>query len=234
MEKEYKICCVTGHRPKSFPWKHKGDPANHYTNEYQNIMKELLIAAIEEGFNYFISGGALGVDMDFAETVLFLRDYQYPDIKLEIAVPCLEQDKFWNEVDKTRYKDIIELADRVVLISKKATVESFYKRNEYMVDKAQLVFVFWNEKEKGGTYYTYQYAKSTHKSIRLISLVRLMDRVKQLEKDVKKLKRKENVSLEQSDSEDAKKSFDAFLQKMHEYQERREAKRKTNVIFEEK
>lgn len=36
-------------------------------------MREL----ISEGFDYFISGGAIGVDQDFAEIVLELKKY-YP------------------------------------------------------------------------------------------------------------------------------------------------------------
>lgn len=53
------------------------------------------------------------------------------------------------------YKELIELADEVNVISPSYTKFCFHKRNEYMVDKSDLVLVVWNEEEKAQlTFYT--------------------------------------------------------------------------------
>ena len=59
-----KVCCVTGNRPQKFPWKYgKGKEHEKYFADMARQIEEL----IESGYTYFISGGALGVDQDFAE-----------------------------------------------------------------------------------------------------------------------------------------------------------------------
>ena len=68
-----KNCCCTGHRPKGFPFKYGVDKQKHYS--YQKTLAEKTELAITEyGITNFISGMAVGVDLDFAETVLNLRN----------------------------------------------------------------------------------------------------------------------------------------------------------------
>ena len=82
MEK-HKICCVTGHRPGGFPWVYNDKTCPEH-REYLQTMHTLLEKLItEQGFDFFICGGAIGVDMDFAETVLCLKE-KYPH-KLPVA-----------------------------------------------------------------------------------------------------------------------------------------------------
>ena len=172
MEEKYKICCVAGHRPNGFPWEYTTDPSKLIGSSYDTLVEEKVRKAImDEGFNYFISGGTIGVDLDFAKKVLWFRDFYSPHIKLEIAVPCPNQQKFWSEEDKERYQEIIELADVVTLISETYTPSCFHKRNEYMVDKSDMVLIFRNEEiESGGTYYTYEYAQKKGKDVRCVLL----------------------------------------------------------------
>ena len=68
-----KICCFTGHRPSGFLWDY--DKKHSYIHkEYLTILKNLIKDAILQGYNYFISGGAIGADMDCAEIVIKLRN----------------------------------------------------------------------------------------------------------------------------------------------------------------
>ena len=170
METTKKICCITGHRTQSFPWPYKGDPTNLYDWEFDRTLEDTVEKLVADGYNYFICGGAIGVDIAFAETVIDLRDRKYPHIQLEIAVPCPGQNKKWNSHDKEVYADAIQLADEVNIISEHYTKFCFHRRNEYMVDKSDLVVVVWNGEEKGGTYSTYQYAKRKKKNTLLIKL----------------------------------------------------------------
>ncbi len=162
-----KTCCCTGHRPKGFPFKYGIDKRKH--KAYLKMLEQKIKLAITEyGITNFISGMAIGVDLDFAETVLKLRD-KY-SVTLECAIPCPNQTLKWNDKDKLRYESILECADEVNLISEKYTPECMLKRNRYMVDKSELVIAVFNGKEQGGTRYTINYAKNKNKTIELIDL----------------------------------------------------------------
>lgn len=174
MEETRKICCVTGHRPQSFPWEYTGDPAEMYDFHFESVIERTVERLILDGYNHFICGGAIGVDTVFALAVLHWRDLKYPHITLEVAVPCPAQDKKWNKADKAVYKEIITLADEVNLISEHYTRFCFHRRNEYMVDKSDLVFAVWNGEKKGGTYYTYQYALRRKKNTKVLMLQDIM------------------------------------------------------------
>ena len=124
---------------------------------------------IECGYTYFISGGALGVDQDFAEVVLRAKQ-AHAGIMLEIAVPCRTQAARWSETERLRYFSILERADCVKILSEHYTQFCMLKRNEYMVDKSDLVLAYWNGEGSGGTWYTMQYAKRKHKELFVTSL----------------------------------------------------------------
>lgn len=164
-----KTCCLTGHRPKGFPW----DYANKKCIEHKSylaLLREKIIELTSEGYRHFISGGALGADSDFAEIIIDLRKSAYPDITLEIAVPCPNQDLKWRAEDKRQYIKICKAADSVNVISEKYTNFCMSKRNEYMVDQSDFVIVVWNGKEQGGTYRTFQYVQRKKKPFIVIDL----------------------------------------------------------------
>ncbi|MBD5086530.1 MAG: DUF1273 domain-containing protein [Clostridiales bacterium] len=163
----YQTCCCTGHRPKGFPFKYGVDKQKH--NAYLLLLEEKIKLAITEyGITNFISGMAIGVDLDFAEIVLKLRN-KYP-ITLECAIPCPNQTLKWNSSDKLRYESILKRADKINLISERYTPECMLKRNRYMVDKSQLVIAVFNGIKQGGTWYTINYAKRENKVIEIINL----------------------------------------------------------------
>ncbi len=165
-----KNCCCTGHRPKSFPFEYGVDEEKH--KAYLKALEEKIKFAITEyGVANFISGMAIGVDMDFAEIVLKLRN-EYP-ITLECAIPCPNQTLKWGNADKLRYKRILNRADKISIVSQYYTPECMLKRNRFMVDKSELVIAVFNGIEKGGTWYTINYAKRKNKNMELIELWKL-------------------------------------------------------------
>lgn len=162
-----KICCCTGHRPKGFPFDY-GKHGRKYKEYINRLKKKIELAITEYGITGFISGMAIGADLDFAETVLKLRK-KYA-ITLECAIPCPNQTLKWNDKDKRRYERIIKRADEVNIISERYTPECMLNRNRYMVDKSELVIAVFNGKKEGGTWYTINYAKGKNKKIELIDL----------------------------------------------------------------
>lgn len=163
------ICCCTGHRPKGFNFKYGVDETKHQAY-LEQLKQKILIAYGEYGATHFISGMAIGVDLDFAEIVLYLRDTEHYPFYLECAIPCRNQTLKWSEKDISRYDSLIARADSVNLISEYYTPECMLKRNRYMVDKSDVVIAAFNGIEKGGTWYTIKYAKSKNKIIELIDL----------------------------------------------------------------
>lgn len=164
-----KTCCCTGHRPKGFPFKYGTDLKKH--NEYLNALEEKIKLAITDyGVTNFISGMALGVDLDFAEIVLYLRDTEHYPITLECAIPDVNQALKWSGKDKLRYTSLLERADEKHYISGRNAADSMLKRNRYMVDTSEIVIAIFNGIEKGGTWYTINYAKKQNKRIEIIDL----------------------------------------------------------------
>ena len=61
-----KTCCCTGHRPKGFPFKYGVDKQKHYAY-IQALEEKIKFAITEYGITNFISGMAIGADLDFAK-----------------------------------------------------------------------------------------------------------------------------------------------------------------------
>lgn len=144
-------CCFTGHRV-----------IEGSVEELRQKLSDTLDELILQGVTRFISGGALGFDMLAAEVVMEKRKAN--SIFLEIAVPCLNQEKKWNEAQKRRYKKILDNSDAVTVLSQKYVTGCMHARNKYMVDKAQVVVSYYRGRS-GGTQATYLYAQDMNKKI---------------------------------------------------------------------
>lgn len=161
--------CCTGHRPQKFPFAY-GGRGREYSAYLQELKNKIEAAVTERGVTRFISGMALGVDLDFAEIVLEFRKTKYPQITLECAIPCPNQTEKWQVGEKLRYEKIKEQADCVTVVSEYYTPECMLKRNRYMLDKSNLVIAVFNGIEKGGTWYTIRYARAKGVPVSVINL----------------------------------------------------------------
>lgn len=108
-----KTVCVTGHRPAKLPWGYKKEGPDY--DEYIESLACTIADYLENGYDHFITGMALGVDMDFAETVIQFREHYDLDVKLECAIPCPNQTLKWSPTETARYKEILEKADKVTM-----------------------------------------------------------------------------------------------------------------------
>lgn len=161
-----KTCCVTGNRPQKFPWNYETSPNREiYLADMYAAVEEL----IAEGYRLFISGGALGVDLDFAEAVLRAKK-KHPEVMLELALPCEGHSASWSERDKIRLAIIEHEAHEVIVLSESYTPNCMQVRNRYMVDKSDLVYAFWSSGFGGGTKNTLEYAKKRKRAYRVYDL----------------------------------------------------------------
>ena len=148
-----KNVCFTGHR------KIPSEQINDIVQRLKNIIVEL----INDGYTDFYAGGALGFDTIAAQTVMELKK-KYPQIKLILALPCMNQTSGWNESDKRMYECIRAIADKVVYTSDTYFNGCMQKRNRYLVDNSSICVCYLTE-NKGGTAYTVGYAKSKNLTI---------------------------------------------------------------------
>ena len=150
--------CVTGHRPdKLF-----GYNMNNLKNkELKNLFKKFLK---EINCKEAITGMALGTDTLFALAVLELKDEGF-DIKLHCAIPCKNHSCKWLDESVILYNEILSKADIVYNVSQEEYKPYLMqKRNEYMVDKADIVLSVWDG-SSGGTKNCVVYASKKGKEI---------------------------------------------------------------------
>ncbi len=165
------VCCVTGHRPKGFPFPYGNDgPMFH-------VYKKALLCEIRKivlmGYTKFISGMADGADLDFAEYILYLKNHEEFDINLEAALPYPVKPTKRPTDYSDRRDDILLDCDTVYAVSPAYHKGCMQKRNRYMVDKADIVLAVWNGEQKGGTWDTIKYARSQNKQIHYLMLTEM-------------------------------------------------------------
>lgn len=160
-----KVVCFTGHRPSNMPF-----PFNNTSEEFQELTERLannIISLIEKGYDTFVSGMALGVDMLCAEIVIKLKTI-YP-INLKCYLPCKNQNQLWNKYDKMKYNFILKSANEIVCaVDGNYTTGCMHLRNKMMVDDSDLVLAVYYG-GNGGTKHTIDYANSLGKEILIIN-----------------------------------------------------------------
>lgn len=166
------ICCVTGHRPKGFPFlREEGVPAYE---EYRYLLQKTVLELIHDGYDHFITGMANGVDIDFANAVLYAKErLDYAFITLEAALPYpISIPKVPSEYHDA-CSDILECCSKTTVVSPRYYKGCMHKRNQYMVNNSDLVLAVWNEEHRGGTWETIKYAYKREKPIRYIMLKKM-------------------------------------------------------------
>ena len=147
IDKKCRTACFTGHREL---------PAE-YLPEISKRLEDTLVALIEQGYCYFGAGGALGFDTLAAQAVLRLRE-RYPQIRLILVLPCLNQTRSWQQADVDIYEELKRRADKVTYASESYFRGCMQKRNRHLVDNSS-VCVCYLTKPAGGTAYTVDYAR---------------------------------------------------------------------------
>ncbi|MDY5060841.1 DUF1273 domain-containing protein [Staphylococcus simulans] len=74
------------------------------------FLKNKLQNLVEEGLEWVLIQGQLGIEMWTAEVVLDLQQ-EYPELKLGVITPFQNHTERWNEQNQLKYQQIIEGAD---------------------------------------------------------------------------------------------------------------------------
>lgn len=134
-----------------------------YDFSQREFIQERLTSAISEAYDHgirnFISGFALGIDLMAAQLVQSLK-CNLPGISLTAAIPFEGQAERYNIYDKRVYRRLLELADKVIVLSDCYYPRCFLDRDEFMVENASYLIAYYDGREKGGTYYTIKKARA--------------------------------------------------------------------------
>ena len=157
-EKRLHRCCFTGHRPEKLSLSEA---------EVKTLLEKAIYMAIQNGFTTFITGMAPGVDIWAAEIVLERRKYNMA-LHLICAIPHPGFEKRKSKYEEERYKNIIQNADYTRIICEQYFRACYQRRNEFMVDRSNLVIAVWNG-AASGTKNTIDYAK--RKGVSVVNLL---------------------------------------------------------------
>ncbi len=141
------ICAFTGHRPGRLPWgEHEEDPRC-------DLLKDCLLETVrhlsDKGVNVFLCGMARGSDTLFAEAVLRLQE-ERPQTELWAVLPCRGQADQWTAADRRRYRRLCGACRHVILIQEAYTPQCMVRRNQWMLERCDVVVSFYDG-GKGGT-----------------------------------------------------------------------------------
>ncbi|MFS0781432.1 DUF1273 domain-containing protein [Bacillus sp. 1P06AnD] len=114
----------------------------------------------EEGLEWVLISGQLGVELWSAEVAISLRNV-YPDLKVGVLTPFLNQDSNWNEKNKEYYEYIMAEADLVDSISKKGyeSPQQFKNRDQFLLHKSDGILIVYDEENEGSPKYIWNAAK---------------------------------------------------------------------------
>ena len=133
-----KTCSFTGHR--------------HIKEAHKDKLPALLRRAInyayEQGCREFYAGGAVGFDTFAAREVIRFR-IAYPDVRLVLLLPCIEQDLKWTEAQKNAYRYTLSAADEVIYVSDEYTPNCIKERNFMLASRADIMICYLARRDSG-------------------------------------------------------------------------------------
>ncbi|WP_108671235.1 DUF1273 domain-containing protein [Peribacillus acanthi] len=129
-------------------------------NYIKKAIRKSLTPLIEDGLEWVLVSGQMGVELWGAEEVLSLKK-EYPEIQLAVLTPYLKQEQKWNEQNQDYYHSIISKADYVDSISKKPYENPHQLRikNHFLLNKSDALLIMYDEERPGSPRYTYEDAK---------------------------------------------------------------------------
>lgn len=148
-------CAFTGYRPAKMPFGY--DELDPRCIDFKKRLSDTISMLIDQGYSYFLSGGAMATDIFAAEAVLALKK-RFPQITLEMVSPFDGQAEKWSRAYQARHDELFELADVVTVISHEYTRSCMFLRNRYLVTNADILVAAYDGQD-GGTKMTVELAR---------------------------------------------------------------------------
>ncbi len=151
-----KVIALSGYKPYEIGIFQKEHPSVSYIKKA--IQKELL-RMIENGLEWVLISGQLGVELWGAETVFEIQP-DYPNLKLAVLTPFLDQEENWNEANHEWYESVLARADFVDSITKKGYEKpwQFRLKNQFIIEKSDAMLLVYDHEKEGSPKYLYEMA----------------------------------------------------------------------------
>lgn len=142
---------VTGYKMYELGIFNQTSPAITYIKK---AIEQKLRVLIDEGLEWVLISGQLGVELWTAEVVYELKK-EYPQLQLAIVTPFLEQEKNWKEETQTYYHALVEKADMHVSTSESPYVSprQFQQRDEAALRKTDGMLLVYDDEKEGSPKY---------------------------------------------------------------------------------
>jgi uncharacterized phage-like protein YoqJ len=142
-----KVMAVTGYKSHElgiFDEKHQG------IKYIKRVLEKRLISFIEDGLEWVLISGQLGVELWCGEVVIQLKK-QYPQLRLAVLTPFYNQESNWNELKKEQYNQVLLQADYVDSITKREyeNPSQLKLKNQYIIEKSDGLLVIYDDDKPG-------------------------------------------------------------------------------------
>ncbi|MDQ0213646.1 putative phage-like protein YoqJ [Oikeobacillus pervagus] len=146
-----KVVTITGYKPFELGIFRPNDPA---ITIIKLALEKEIRSLIDEGVEWFLISGQLGIECWAAEVVYELQE-EFPEVKLAVLTPFLNQEERWNEGNKELYEMILAQADFVSAISNTPykTPKQFHNKNRIFLHKTDGVLIIYDEEKPGSPQY---------------------------------------------------------------------------------
>ena len=168
------ILGITGHRPDKLFGYDMRRP------EYENMRKSFQKLILELHVERIVCGGALGADLLFLEAAVqlnqMLKSAMASDENLTrpvrlteivIAAPFPGYDSRWKKADREKLAELQKHCE-TIYISDFYTPYAYQKRNEYIVDRCDVLLAIWDG-SASGTKNCIDYAVKQHRPVKIVN-----------------------------------------------------------------
>lgn len=152
-----KIAVVSGYKPQEIGVFGQKHPSIAYIKA---AIKKQLLALLDEGLEWVIISGQLGVELWTADVVFDLQLEGYDHLQLAVITPFLNQEENWSEEKKEWYESVLLQADFVDSVTRKPyeNPSQFRLKNEFLVRKSDVLLLLYDPEKEGNPKYLYETA----------------------------------------------------------------------------
>lgn len=148
---------ITGYRSYELNVFKKDDPK---IEVLKNVLKGLLVQKIEEGLEWVISGGQLGIEQWSVEVALELQK-EYPELKVAMILPYSDFEKRWQDDKQLTFNLLKEKVNFFANASSEPYKTPLQLKNwqHFMLQHTDQMSLIYDPEFEGKTKYDYNMAK---------------------------------------------------------------------------
>lgn len=157
-----KVLSISGYKAHEIGVFKNSDPA---ITIIKKAIRQEIVAKLDEGLEWVIISGQLGVELWAAEVVLELKE-EFPSLQLAILTAFEQHEEKWNEANQELYQSIAMEADFVEAISKSpyTNPQQLKNKNYFHIKKSDGLLMVYDEEKEGSPKYLWNMAKEYSQS----------------------------------------------------------------------